>query len=95
MNLIRFWFKFNLTLRDPQPPGVLIGCGVTALDEADAIRILRNVVFLSHPFPQITALLADVDISTLDQRHVRPNMGDPSRRGVWFPLGYEREDSTG
>jgi hypothetical protein len=27
----------------------------------------------------------------LDQRHVIPNMKDPTLRGVWFPLGYEDE----
>jgi hypothetical protein len=27
----------------------------------------------------------DVDIQTLDQGHVLPNMGVPSERGVWFP----------
>jgi hypothetical protein len=88
MTLLRFWFKFDLRLRDPQPPGVLIGCGVTAFDRDDAIRILKEIVFSAHAFPEIKTEVADVDISNLDEGHVRPNMGDPSRRGVWFPLGY-------
>jgi hypothetical protein len=88
MTLTRFWFTFNLTLRDPHPPGVLMGCGVTAFGAEDALRILKENVFVSHCFPEIEETLMDVDISKLDQGHVRPNMGDPSRRGVWFPLGY-------
>jgi hypothetical protein len=29
------------------------------------------------------------DVATLDQGHVRPNMGSIFARGIWFPLGYE------
>jgi hypothetical protein len=65
-----------------------MGCGVTALDEADALKILRERVFVNHRFPDIKNTATDVDISKLDSGHVPPNMGDPSRRGVWFPLGY-------
>jgi hypothetical protein len=88
MNLTRFWFTFKLSLGDPHPPGVLTGCGITALDEEDAIRILKEDVFRSPKLPEVKARVTDVDVSQLDRRHVLPNMGDPSRRGVWFPLGY-------
>jgi len=88
MKLRRFWFTFNLCFGDPHPPGTLIGCGVTAFDQEDAIEILNQQVFVSSPCPAIKALIADVDVSTLDPGHVTPNMGDPTRRGVWFPLGY-------
>jgi hypothetical protein len=87
--LRRFWFTFKLTIRDLYPPGVLMGCGVTSLDEEDAIRILREKVFVSHPFPAIKSVAADIDLTTLDQGHVIPNMTDPSVRGVWFPIGYK------
>jgi len=30
------------------------------------------------------------DASELDQGHVVPNMGNWLRRGVWYPLGYEK-----
>ena len=88
MKLTRFWFTFNLTFRDPQPPGVLIGCGVTASGEAEAIRILREAVFSGYRLPEIKTTVTGVDVSRLDQDHVVPNMGDPTRLGVWFPLGY-------
>jgi hypothetical protein len=32
-------------------------------------------------------------VSTLDPRHVRPNMGNPVTPGIWFPLGHERPES--
>jgi hypothetical protein len=65
--LTRFWFTFNLTLRDPHPPGVLMGCGVTALNMEDALGILRERVFANHCFPDIKNTVADVDISKLDE----------------------------
>ncbi len=88
MRPTRFWFTFKLTIRDPHPPGVLMGCGVTAFDEQDAIRILKENVFRTHPFPEIKTIVTGVDLSKLDQGHVSPNMGDPTKCGVWFPLGY-------
>ena len=39
--------------------------------------------------PPIESISEDVDISTLDEGHVRPNMGNPLRRGIWFPIGYD------
>lgn len=28
-------------------------------------------------------------VTSLDQQHVVPNMGNLLRRGIWFPLGHE------
>ena len=65
-----------------------MGCRVTAHDEQEALRILKEGVFRDYQFPRVKNTIKDVDISKLDQGHVRPNMSDPSRIGVWFPLGY-------
>ena len=75
-------------MSDSHPPGVLMGCGVTARDENEAMRILKEQVFRNHAFPAIRSVARDVKIAELDAGHVRPNMGDPSAPGVWFPLGY-------
>ena len=80
---------FDLKLSDPHPIGVLPGVGVTAYDEEDALRMIRERIFTRHPFPQVKEQIMDVDVSTLDDRHVRPNMGNPMVRGVWFPQGYQ------
>jgi hypothetical protein len=65
------------------------GCGVTAYDEDDARRLVRERVFAGGVLPPIGKAIEDIDISTLDDEHVRPNMGVPIRRGVWFPKGYD------
>jgi hypothetical protein len=87
----RYWFRFDVAVADAPPLGVLLGCGVTAHDRADAERLLADRVFGAGGVPGIIQVVEDVDVSALDPSHVRPNMGDPSRRGVWFPLGYDRE----
>lgn len=86
-NLRRFWFKFqNTTLL---PNEVLLGCGVTAATEAEAALIIQREVFSDQPLPNYT-VQPDVDISTLDQRHVVPNMLAPIWEGIWFPGGFQK-----
>lgn len=81
--LRRFWFTFS---QSADPSIFNIGCGITAFSEEDAKSILRNEVFPIHGEGEIVSIVADVDISTLEEHHVRPNMGSPVIRGVWFPL---------
>ena len=85
----RYWFRFNVTMDDAPPLGVLLGCGVTARDRSDAEALIRARVFRAEPVPPLAQLIEDVEVSALDQRHVVPNMGDPTKRGVWYPLGYD------
>jgi hypothetical protein len=33
----------------------------------------------------LTAIVPDIDIRTLDEKHVIPNIGPVVFRGVWFP----------
>ena len=82
--LKRYWFRF-----ESLPYDVLnLGCGVTALDLEDAKSLLGQSVFKDRNWPQIVEVIENVDISTLDQGHVVPNMEPPVWRGVWFPKGY-------
>ena len=85
----RYWFRFNLTIDQCPPLGTLLGCGVTATSKDEAIQLLKDRVFNTMQFPEIRQIIENVDISTLDQNHVQPNMGDPGPSGIWFPLGYE------
>ena len=62
-----------------------LGCGVTAFTFEDAIAVLRETVFGADPTPEVEQVLEDVDVQTLDAGRVRPNMGPPNERGVWFP----------
>ncbi len=83
--LTRFWFTFK-TVLEFNP--LNIGCGVTAYDYEDACDILNQCVFMNKSIPEIASALENVDIRSLDQNHVVPNMGLVTSRGVWFPLGY-------
>jgi hypothetical protein len=84
MNLQIYWFEFNLTLEEPHPIGVLIGCGVTAYTIEDAKFLMKQQLFKSE-IPDISRVVENVEISQLDQDHVVPNMGNVLKRGIWFP----------
>jgi hypothetical protein len=87
LKLRRFWLEFEGQLEDGFPAGVLLGCGVTAEDPDEALELVRERVF-DGQLPRLKKFIKDVDISTLDQDHVVPNMGVPAVRGIWFPPGY-------
>ena len=86
--LRRFWFTFEPF---QTPTALNLGCGVTAGDYTDAVELLRKRVFRDSELPSIRKVIEDIDISTLDSRHVLPNMNPPNARGVWFPKGYSSE----
>lgn len=89
--MVRYWFEFDVTAADFHiiPYGTLIGCGVTAYNYEDALKIIKEKVFNSSELPVIKRMVENVDIRTLDQGHVIPNMLAPVVRGVWFPPGYQ------
>jgi hypothetical protein len=51
----------------------------------DAMYVLHERLFGDDPTPAIARVTEDVDVSTLDEGHVLPNIGIPTMRGVWFP----------
>jgi homoserine kinase len=62
-----------------------LGIGVTALTEAEAMALAEGERRRSFPNATIVDVVPDVDVSTLDPRHVLPNMGPSAVRGVWYP----------
>lgn len=80
--LHRYWFKFEPLGR---PTVLNLGCGVTAYSREDAETLVREQVFKDEEMPRVSSVVEDVDVRTLDQKHIAPNMGDVSLRGVWFP----------
>jgi hypothetical protein len=86
--LKRFWFEFSKNGPGSLPIGVNSGCGVSGYDYDDALIIVKQRVFDGAELPTIEQVIEDVDISTLDENHILPNMGNANLRGVWFPLGY-------
>ncbi|MCW5718503.1 MAG: hypothetical protein KIS68_11810 [Bauldia sp.] len=85
MRLRRFWVRFERI----EPPTFLnLGCGVTALDQADALALLEEcLVGLSivEKLPRVDRVIEGVTFDDLDQNHVAPNVGNMADRGVWFP----------
>ncbi len=84
--LRRYWFEFELPKTQARLAVYGLGCGVTARDYDDAVNLMKELVFSTHVMPPIRTVIEDVDVSTLDAKHVRVNMGVPIYRGVWFPL---------
>ena len=83
--LRRYWIDFD-TSTDPH--GAMsfgLGCGVTAHDEVEALALLGKTVGRMAALPPVARVTEDVDVSRLDPNHVLPNIGDPTRLGVWYP----------
>lgn len=83
-SLTRYWFTFE---KASMPTPLNIGCGVTAYNYDDALNLLRERMFGSDEPPKVLDVLENVDVSKLDQKHVIPNMGSVTVRGIWFPMG--------
>jgi hypothetical protein len=74
--LHRYWFQ----------TAIGFGFGVTAFSVEDAEHLLVHTVPGSYHDADVLNIIEDVDIRSLDQNQVVPNMGPPNLRGVWFPL---------
>lgn len=89
IKLHRYWIIFATSSYSPLPGGMRLGCGVSAYNREDALTVLKEKTFKGSDLPVIKSIEEDIDITTLDQEHIRPNMGVVTIRGVWFPLGYD------
>lgn len=73
--LTRYWFKSVNNL----------GVGITAYSLDDARWILDRVIKDHMLNVEIKEIIEGVDIRSLHQGKVIPNMNPPNFRGVWFP----------
>jgi hypothetical protein len=84
IKLHQYWIEF-----DPSHGKLLgwqgWGYGITAYSLEDALNLLREQFFNGESIPPVLSVIEDVDVSTLDAGHVRPDMGVCSWRGVWYP----------
>jgi hypothetical protein len=87
VKLTRFWFEFDKPYNE-LPPGLAMGCGVTAWNYDDALNILRNPVFEDEYLPPFKKVVENIDVSTLEKGHVLPNIMPSNVRGIWYPIGY-------
>jgi hypothetical protein len=60
------------------------GCGVSGFDERDCLALVREHIFHGEQLPEVRDRVPDVDVATLPEQ-LRDHLGNPSRRGVWFP----------
>ena len=89
MNFKTYWFEFESSDSISLPPGIGIGCGVSAYNYYDAMRIISDKIFRGEEIPPVKKMIEDVKINQLDHGHVVPNMKSMIFYGIWFPLGYE------
>jgi hypothetical protein len=87
--LIRYWFEFDVeqSLDAKMKPWV----GVTAWTLDDAQNLARDRLFSGHELPPLTRVIENVDVDSLDEKHVRRHMLAPNERGIWYPMGYQNE----
>lgn len=97
----RFWINFQLPPEPEQPAtGFRLdgdpwswlrrGVGVTAADPEDALAIIHAELGRYGEIPEPAEVIHDVDVSTLDEDHILPNIGPVVWRGVWWPPGFTR-----
>ena len=62
---------------------------MTAASLEDALDLLHEEVFEDmDDVPAVSEVVADVDVSTLDEGHILPNIGVVIWRGIWWPPGF-------
>lgn len=94
-SLHKYWFEFDVTppRTDVQSPYIRLaqGCGVTAFTCDDALSIIFSCVGgKRHALPSILACIENPEIETLKKGHIFPAIWNHTRRGIWYPHGYEQ-----
>jgi hypothetical protein len=72
--LTRYWFRTSGSR----------GYGVTGYSLKDAEDLLREFGYPASG-DSFIEVVENVDVQTLDQSHVVPNIGPVNFRGIWFP----------
>jgi hypothetical protein len=86
--LKRYWFEFDFPKprlsHDAYIPACGC-CGITAFDYNDALIIMRRFMLLENEKPIFSRVIENIDVSTIEDMHIIPNLGVPVWRGVWYP----------
>jgi hypothetical protein len=83
--LKRYWFEFVFPEDEEMVFQLAFGCGVTASSPQEATAIVMKQVFAGREMPALKRVLEGVDIDSLDEKYVRPFVGDTRVKGIWFP----------
>ncbi|MBA3694977.1 MAG: hypothetical protein H0W77_16360 [Acidobacteria bacterium] len=73
--LTRYWFITNIQYN----------FGLTAYSIEDARKLIDEANKTFRFKFEIIEIIENIDISTLDENHILPNIGAPNFRGVWYP----------
>ena len=76
--LVRYWFTF-------EGGSLLRNVGVTAYNIDDARTLASEIAFGDLHLSNEICVVENIDVSTLDENHILPNIGSPTFRGVWYP----------
>jgi hypothetical protein len=85
LELHRFWFEFEeWDVHGCRPP---FRCGVTAWSREDALALIADAYCNLGASPVPVSVVPDFDVSALDDDlNIRPNIGVPVWRGIWYPF---------
>lgn len=83
-----YWILFDIETIFGYPIGIGLGCGVTAQNREEALALIKKKIFNKSPMPAIKSIKEDFDTEQVEQNHVKWNMGNPEKEGIWYPLGY-------
>ena len=81
--LTRYRLSFKADGRNSIPLGH--SCGVTAYDFVVALKLIKDRPFIGAELPELSVCVVNIDVSTLDENHILPNIGLTHCRGIWFP----------
>lgn len=79
-----FWIDFDEKDFERLPAWMTLGVGVTASDARDALALLKLHFFAEAEMP-VCRVRPVESVEDLEQDHVRPNVGNFLRRGIWYP----------
>ncbi|HEV2503365.1 MAG TPA: hypothetical protein VGV39_09825 [Mesorhizobium sp.] len=79
-----FWVDFEENDFERVPVWMTLGVGITAYDARDALALLKLRFFAEAEMP-VCRIKPIESIEDIEQNHVRPNIGNFLRRGVWYP----------
>jgi hypothetical protein len=80
-----YWVEFKKSGLRGLPVGTWLGCGVTAYDKEDAIKLLKQLLFKNWNSVPVLSIKENISINDLDQHDVAPDIGNIQVRGIWYP----------
>lgn len=86
--LKRYWFEFEFPAPRLSHYGYIPACGccgITAFDYDDALKIMRLFILRDNEEPIFSRTVKNIDVSTIEDMNIIPNLGVPVWRGVWYP----------